>query len=82
MAGALGGLAALVFSGGIGENAVPVRAAIAAHLGLLGVRIDADANARSETEIGSADGAVRVLVIPTDEEIVIARACRRAMSEG
>jgi acetate kinase len=82
MAVALGGLDALVFSGGIGENAVPVRAAIGGHLGLLGVRIDADANARCALEIGTAGGAVRVLVIPTDEEIVIARACSGISATG
>jgi acetate kinase len=76
MAVALGGLDALVFAGGIGENAAPVRAAVCASLALLGVRVDAGANARGEREIGAVDGTVRVLVIPTDEEVVIARACR------
>jgi acetate kinase len=76
MAVALGGLDALVFAGGIGENAAPVRAAVCALLALLGVRVDAGANARGEREIGAVDGTVRVLVIPTDEEVVIARACR------
>jgi len=75
MAVALGGLDALVFSGGIGENAPPVRAAIADLLGLLGVRLDERANARGRGEIGAADGDVRVFVLPTDEEVVIARAC-------
>lgn len=75
MAVALDGLDALVFSGGIGENAAPVRAAIGAMLGVLGVRIDPDANARNAGEIGAVDGAVRVRVLSTDEEIVIARAC-------
>lgn len=76
---ALGGLDALVFAGGIGENAARVRAAICAQLGFLGVRLDGDANARSARDarvIGAGDTAVRVLVIPTDEEIVIARACQ------
>lgn len=72
---ALDGLDALVFSGGIGENAAPVRAAIGAMLGVLGVRIDPDANARNAGEIGAVGSAVRVRVLPTDEEIVIARAC-------
>lgn len=75
MAVALGGLDALVFAGGIGENAAPVRAAICALLAPFGLRLDADANARNAREIGAADD-VRVFVVPTDEEIVIARACR------
>jgi acetate kinase len=82
MAVALGGLDALVFAGGIGENAAPVRAAICALLALLGVRLDASANARGDGEIGTADGAVRVLVIPTDEEVVIARACNGIRASG
>jgi len=78
MAVALGGLDALVFAGGIGENAASVRAAICALLAPFGLRVDADANAdaRGEREIGIADASPRVFVIPTDEEIVIARACR------
>jgi len=72
---ALGGFDALVFSGGIGENAAPVRAAIGAMLGPLGVRIDADANARNAQDITRAGSAARVLVVPADEEIVIAQAC-------
>ena len=75
MAVALGGIDALVFAGGIGENAAPVRAAICDLLAPFGLQLDADANARSAREIGAA-GDVRLFVIPTDEEIVIARACR------
>jgi len=82
MAVALGGLDTLVFAGGIGENAAPVRAAICALLALLGVRLDASANARGDAEIGTADGAVRVLVVPTDEEVVIARACNGIRASG
>lgn len=79
---ALGGLDAIVFSGGIGEHAAPVRAAVCALLAPLGLRLDEDANKRNASEIGAA-GSVRVFVIPTDEEIVIARACRaRLASRG
>lgn len=75
MAVALGGIDALVFSGGIGENAPAVRAAVGAMLRMFGVAIDAEANDRDARDIAAASSAVRVLVVPTDEEIVIARAC-------
>lgn len=76
MAAILGGIDALVFTGGIGEHAAPVRARICEGLGFLGLTVDATANAESATEIGT--GPARILVIPTDEEGVIARAtCAR-----
>ncbi|HEU4665742.1 MAG TPA: acetate/propionate family kinase [Dokdonella sp.] len=80
MAAALGGIDALVFSGGIGENAAPVRERICAPLGFLGIALDAAANARNGERIGG--GRVPVRVVPTDEEIVIARACRDALADG
>lgn len=70
---ALGGLDTLVFTAGVGENAAPIRARIADLCGWLGVRLDADANACGADEISRPDSAVRVLVIPTDEQRVIAR---------
>ncbi|MEO0914143.1 MAG: acetate/propionate family kinase [Pseudomonadota bacterium] len=78
MAASLGGIDALVFCGGIGENAADIRARITDPLGFLGVVIDADANARNALEIGA--GPVPVMAIPTDEERVIARACTKALS--
>lgn len=78
MAAALGGVDALVFSGGIGENAAAVRERVCAPLGFVGVSLDPAANARHAERIG--DGRVSVLVVPTDEEIVIARACRDALA--
>lgn len=77
MAAVLGGLDALVFCGGVGENAAPVRARAVARLGFLGLDLDPDANAAGATEIGR--GPARLLVIPTDEEAVIARAARAAL---
>ncbi|MDN5569143.1 MAG: acetate/propionate family kinase [Paracoccus sp. (in: a-proteobacteria)] len=71
---ALGGLDALVFTAGIGENSPAVRAGICDRLAWMGVRLDAGANDRNATRIGA--GNVQVLVIPTDEEAVIARATR------
>ncbi len=73
MASALGGLDALVFSGGIGENAPAIRARIAAGAAYLGVRLDAERNHRGAPVISSPDAASDVRVIPTDEELVIAR---------
>lgn len=73
----LEGLDALVFSAGIGERSPGVRAAICRGLGWLGVTLDAGANAAATEEaalISAPDSAVRVWMIPTDEEQVIARA--------
>jgi len=73
----LEGLDALVFSAGIGERSPGVRAAICQGLGWLGVALDVDANGAVTSEaalISAPDSAVRVWMIPTDEEQVIARA--------
>lgn len=73
LATTLGGLDTLVFAGGIGEHAPEVRARICARLAWLGVACDEGANARGEARIGAAGSPVEVRVIPTDEEIVLAR---------
>ncbi len=72
---AMGGLDAIVFTAGIGENDMSVRAAIAKRLEFLGVKIDPEKNKVRGKEIDiSADGAaVRSFIIPTNEELVIAR---------
>ncbi|MGH8593099.1 MAG: acetate/propionate family kinase [Gammaproteobacteria bacterium] len=72
MAAALGGLDTLVFTGGIGEHAAPVRARVCRHASWLGVRLDESANARGGPRISIEDSPVSVLVIPTDEERTIA----------
>jgi acetate kinase len=72
MAAALGGLDTLVFAGGIGENAVEVRARICDGLGFLGVRLDPARNANPDGVISVDGGACAVRVIRTDEETVIA----------
>lgn len=79
MTAVLGGLDALVFTAGIGENSARVRAATTKRLTFLGLKIDAAANAvcRPDAEIGAADSAVRVLVIRTEEDWQIARECVR-----
>ncbi len=74
---ALRGLDGLVFCGGIGENSRTIRARVADGMDWLGVRIDPDRNAANGPVL-SPDGAqVTVLAIPTDEEMVIARATAR-----
>jgi acetate kinase len=73
MAAALGGIDALVFTGGIGEHSAPVRAAICERCEWLGVRLDPAANASHATRIGIAGHMPLACVIPTDEELVIAR---------
>lgn len=73
---ALGGLDGIVFTAGIGEHVATVRDMACAHLAWLGVAIDGDANARGETRISTTASHVTVLVIPTDEEAMIARHTR------
>ncbi len=72
-AAALGGLDALVFAGGIGEHAPLVRARICDGLGWLGIELDPRRNGNDAPIISSDAGRVRVRVIPTDEELMIAR---------
>ena len=75
MASTLGGLDGLVFTGGIGEHAGEIRSAIGGRLAWLGVRIDAAANDEGRERINDEDSAVDVFVIPTNEELMIARHC-------
>jgi acetate kinase len=75
MASSLGGLECLIFTGGIGEHAGAVRSAVCARLSWLGVEVDLEANKLSKAEISSKGSRVDVRIIPTDEEIVIARHC-------
>ena len=73
---ALGGLDALVFTAGIGEHSAPMRERICAYLQWLGVTLDPAANAQHAARINATASTVDVLVIPTNEELVIARAAR------
>ena len=74
-AAVLGGLDALVFTGGIGENASSIRTAICENLGFLGIHLDEEKNQSGDVEnsIHQADAPVKLLVIPTNEELMIAR---------
>ncbi len=76
-AAALGRVDAIVFTGGIGENSTEVRAAVLGGLGVLGVELDGTANADGEPErlVTTPGSRVAGLVVPTNEELEIARAC-------
>ncbi|NEV02641.1 acetate/propionate family kinase [Bradyrhizobium uaiense] len=82
MANTLAGLDGLVFTGGIGEHAAEIRQRICDRLSWLGVSIDPAANARGEQRIAVKSSPVDVLVIPTNEEITIARHCRSLLVPG
>ena len=73
LAAALGGLDALVFTGGIGEHGAPVRERVCSSLGWLGIELDAGQNAANAAKISVSNSAVDVCVIPTNEEWIIAR---------
>jgi len=81
----LGGLDCIAFAGGIGENSPLTRAAVLAGLADLGIAIDPEANeakASGEREIGAADARVKVWVIPTNEELIVARQTRDLLAGG
>ncbi len=72
----MGGVDVIVFTGGVGENQTGLRANVCAPLAFIGVEIDADVNARTrgvEALISTPASKVKVVVIPTDEELMIAR---------
>jgi acetate kinase len=76
LAAALRGLDALVFTAGIGEHAAEIRASVCRDAGWLGIELDEKANARHQTRISRAGSAVPVFVVPTDENLMIARHTR------
>ena len=79
---ALGGLDALVFTGGIGENDPKLRSAVAAGCGWLGAQLDDEANERGATTISAPGSGLRLLVIPTSEETMIADYTRALLGDG
>ncbi len=79
-AAALGGVDTLVFAGGIGENAPAVRERICDGLGFLGIELDGECNAQTAPLISSAASPVKVRVIRTDEELMIARSVTRILN--
>ncbi|MHC2465215.1 acetate kinase [Bradyrhizobium embrapense] len=82
MANTLAGLDGLVFTGGIGEHAPDIRQRVCDRLSWLGVGIDAVANVQGAQRIAAKDSPVDVLVIPTNEEISLARHCRSLLVPG
>ena len=81
MVASLGGLDALVFTAGIGENCAPLRQVVCERLAFLGIRLDPEKNAAAEmdTDVAAADSRVRALVVHTEEDWEIARECRRVL---
>ena len=72
----MGGVDIIVFTGGVGENQTGLRANVCAPLGFMGVTLDKDVNAKTrgtETVISTPESKVTVVVVPTDEELMIAR---------
>jgi acetate kinase len=80
MAAAMGGMDALVFTAGVGERSAPVRAEICAGLEHLGVRLDPERNRRDDDVISVGEGPCTVRVIPTDEDLMVARHTRDVLS--
>ncbi len=78
---ALGGLDALVFTAGVGENSEEVRKRVCARLAFLGVELDVDANreAEADADVAVVGSAVRIVVLHAREDVVAARAVRRVL---
>ena len=79
LAAALGGLDALIFTGGVGENAAAIRARVCADAAWLGLQLDDDANRRGDPRISTAGSSVDAWIVPTDEELTIARHTQRLL---
>lgn len=77
----LGGLDGVVFTGGIGENAAEIRAAVAQHLAWAGLVLDQGANEKGSGLISRSDSKIAAWVIPTDEEVMIARHVLEVLGE-
>jgi acetate kinase len=73
---ALGGLDALVFTGGIGENAAEIRARVCSLAKWVGITLDEEANSRNGLLVSAPASAVSVWVVPTDENLMVARHTR------
>jgi acetate kinase len=80
LAAALGGLDAVVFTGGIGENSAEIRARVCRGAAWLGVALDAAANQGGGPRISTAASATSAWVMPTNEELMIARHTRRLLA--
>jgi acetate kinase len=76
---ALGGLDGLVFTGGIGEHAAEIRAEVCRQAGWIGISLDEEANDRGAPLISRPHSAVPVWVVPTDENLIVARHTRQLL---
>ena len=82
LAAALGGLDAIVFTAGIGEHAHPIRSRVCRDAAWLGIELDATANAAGGPRISAAGSRVCAWVIPTNEELMIARHTQRVLASS
>jgi acetate kinase len=82
LAGALGGIDALVFTGGIGENAASIRGRVCRDASWLGLDLDPEANAKGGPRISRIGGRMSAWVIPTNEELMIALHTRRVLASS
>ena len=82
LAAALGGVDALVFTGGIGEHAVPIRERVIQNAGWIGLTLDPEANAAGGPRITTVASRVPAYVLPTNEELMIARHTRRLVLDS
>jgi acetate kinase len=80
LAASLGGIDALIFTGGVGENAAPIRAKVCEGAAWLGLDFDSAANAARKPRISRAGSRVNAWVVPTDEELTIARHARALLA--
>jgi acetate kinase len=80
---ALGGLDALVFTGGIGENGANIRAAVCSGLSELGISLDEVKNrsSKGEVRLDAADSRAQIWIIPTNEELIVARQTASALKD-
>ena len=81
LAASLGGLDALVFTGGLGEHSATVRERVCEGLEFLGIRLDTDRNAAHARVVSGDASGVRVLIVPTDEDLMVSRHTRRLIEQ-
>jgi hypothetical protein len=81
LAAAMGGIDGFVFTAGVDENAPAIREAVAKRLQWLGLDLDQGANESGETRLSRTDSRLACYVIPTDEELMIARHTLRVLRE-
>ncbi|MBR9836361.1 MAG: acetate/propionate family kinase [Rhodobacteraceae bacterium] len=82
LAAALGGLDALVFCGGIGENSRLIRERVCEGMGWIGLELDRERNGRNDTVISTDMSRARIMAVPTNEELVIARAAKKFLESA